>query len=139
VLLCDRCAIDPVVYATMHLEPGVVKGLTSDPLFQTVVTRYRDGQMRSPFGTGRLIVDVDLRPVVILTDGVEEWKGVDDGVRSLYDPWKVTAFFRQVLQRLDIRYNILGDNIKDIKQRVEWTIDTASLRCSIEPTVPEYV
>jgi nicotinamide riboside kinase len=135
VLLCDRCAIDPVVYATMHLEPNLVEELTGNPFFQTAVTRYRDGQMRSPSGTGRPRDDVDLRPVVILTDGVEEWKEVDDGVRSLYDPWKVTAFFRQVLQGLDIQHNILGYRIKDIGQRVEWTIDTAGLRRSMESTV----
>ena len=52
---------------------------------------------------------------------------LDIQLGHVYDPWKVTGFFRQVLQRLEIHHYILGDNIKDIGRRVEWTIDTAGL------------
>lgn len=132
VLLCDRCAIDPVVYATMHLSPIVVQTLTENSSFRSALQRYRGSTPEAVIGGTSAEFDLVIRPTVIVTDGVMEWKGTDDGVRSLYDPWVVTAVFRRVLRELNIPYLELGENIKDLRQRVEWAIDVADLRQYVE-------
>lgn len=129
VLICDRCAIDPVVYATMHLSENVVHTMTDDASFQEAVGLYKAKQTFHNQTTNRRLI---VRPTVILTDGVEEWKAVDDGVRSLYDPWKVVAVFRPVLEKFGVIYHEVGEGMKDINKRVDWAIDIAGLRSFVK-------
>jgi predicted ATPase len=126
VLLCDRCAIDPVVYATMKIEADEVRSLKTVPSFKKAVMRYggRGAESQvSLLATGSTM----LHPVVILAGGVKEWQGQDDGVRSLYDPFGVTDYFRATLEQLGIAYNELGEEIKDLNERVDSVLDISGL------------
>jgi len=126
VLLCDRCAIDPVVYATMKIDESEVLSLKEDPLFQKALLRYGGQAIESQLP--RLGAEsTTLRPIVILTDGVKEWQGIDDGVRSLYDPFDVTRYFRHTLGQMGVKYSELGENIKDIDKRVDWVLEVSGL------------
>lgn len=125
VLICDRCAVDPVVYATMNLNPKVVEKLTSTQEFRNAVKRYGG----APLSSGNEFhgeEPLQIKPLVILTDGVEAWRE-DDGVRSLYNPWEVTAVFEKKLMELAIPYNKIGDNILNINERVDWVMRLAGL------------
>jgi predicted ATPase len=132
VLLCDRCAVDPVVYATMKINGDEVSDLKNDPSFKRAVLRY-GGHSHSPGAESPGQVSppatysTTLRPVVILMGGVKEWQGQDDGVRSLYDPFEVTNYFRSTLGQLGIPYKELGEDIKVLSERVEWTLDISGL------------
>lgn len=123
VLLCDRCAIDPVVYATMKLDAGLVSSLTSEQPFRDAVARY-GGLSPTAYQSSQPVI---LRPIVVLVTGVKEWQGHDDGVRNLDDPFEVTEYFRQTLEKWNIGYEEIGENIKNIDRRVDWVLDIAGL------------
>jgi GTPase SAR1 family protein len=128
VLLCDRTAIDPVVYATMKLEPDSVQEMTQDPLFREALSRYRTKVDEPTERTGKKasLPQPSLRSTIILTDGVKEWIE-DDGIRSLYDPFEVTGHFRQLLRGLGVEWHEIGENIKDIQKRVDWILNITGL------------
>ncbi|CAG8773625.1 11741_t:CDS:1, partial [Acaulospora colombiana] len=69
---------------------------------------------------------ISLDSTIILTDRVKEWIE-DDGVRSLYDPGEVTPYFHQVLRQLDMECYEIGENIKDIQERVDWVLGITGL------------
>ncbi|PVG01696.1 hypothetical protein CPB86DRAFT_683379, partial [Serendipita vermifera] len=123
VLLCDRTAIDPLVYATMKLEPDSVRKMIQDSLFQESLSRYRGKPDEPNNGTGKepYTTRISLRSTIILTGGVKEWIE-DDGIRSLYDPYEVTSYFRDVLERLGMEWHEIGENIKDLQERVDWVL-----------------
>ncbi|CAG7853645.1 SubName: Full=Uncharacterized protein {ECO:0000313/EMBL:CCA68424.1} [Serendipita indica DSM 11827] len=126
VLLCDRCAIDPIVYATMELPGNLVDDLMTEYGLRDALARYSGRSKASTkgnFSEKGTYID----PLVILTDGVDEWR-VDDGVRSLYDPKTVAVTFRDVLARLKISHLELGENIKDIEERVAWVMTASGLK-----------
>lgn len=124
VLLCDRCVVDPVVYATMMIDEEATLSLTNNPSFQEAIVRYGSS---SPSSRSLAAGQYPLRPVVVLTGGVKEWQGHDDGVRSLYDPFEVTKYFRQTLANLHIRYSEIGEDIKNIDRRVDWVLNISNL------------
>jgi len=122
VLLCDRCAVDPVVYATMKIDAEAALGLTDDRSFQDAIVRYGGSLPHQPAASS-----MTLRPIVVLAGGVKEWQAYDDGVRSLYDPFEVTTYFRQTLAQLNIQYSEIGEDVKDIDRRVDWVLDLSGL------------
>jgi hypothetical protein len=126
VLICDRCAIDPVIYATMNLSPEIVENLTRTSEFSTAVARYAGRTSGTGLGGVDRAQDVHVQSFVILTDGVEAWR-IDDGVRSLYNPWEATEVFRKKLTELGISYNEIGENILDINERVDWVMKLTGL------------
>jgi len=104
-LLSDRSAIDAIVYAILtsrnkedadHRQ----RFLIGSPQFQLALSSYRQA-------------------IFILLTPVPEWL-VDDGVRSMSDGYHCLAVFRQVLSELEIKYEEIGANMKDLSDRVEF-------------------
>jgi nicotinamide riboside kinase len=126
VLICDRCAVDPVVYATMKIDADEVRSLKTAPSFKKAVLRYGGHGAESQVSL-LATAATRLRPVVILAGGVKEWQRQDDGVRSLYDPFGVTDYFRATLQQLGMSYSELGEDIKDLDERVDRVLDISGL------------
>lgn len=103
ILLCDRSAIDPVVYAVLtgkDEEEALEKrnALVGTLEFQRALTLYRGS-------------------VVVLLNPVPEWL-VDDGIRSLDNQIECLKVFRQVLCELGIGYSEIGPETKDLDRRV---------------------
>ena len=59
-----------------------------------------------------------LCPSQVVLNPVEEWRE-DDGVRSLEDPWAYNTTLFQTLQDLQVQYIEIGEETKDLKERVE--------------------
>ncbi|KAI0919369.1 hypothetical protein AcW1_003921 [Taiwanofungus camphoratus] len=104
MLLSDRSAIDPVVYLATSNAPGAAerhrKLLENDEL-QKILPLYRESLF------------IVLKPVA-------EWIQ-DDGVRSLEDPWKYNGKLIETLKALRIPFVQIGERMKDIQARVEYT------------------
>ncbi|KAI0740539.1 AAA domain-containing protein [Earliella scabrosa] len=102
LILSDRSAVDPIVYAGTSTASGAEERrqrLLHDDAFRTILPFYQ----RSLF--------VVLEPVV-------EWIE-DDGVRSLEDPWRYARELKKTLDNLAIPYIALGVETKDLLERVE--------------------
>ncbi|KAG8751263.1 hypothetical protein FRC14_008036 [Serendipita sp. 396] len=126
ILICDRCAIDPSVYAEMELTADDIEILTGDLSYRLAVSRYGGNPARTHESIDDIRRSSLIHSVVILTDGVEEWRE-DDGVRSLYDPWKVADVFRRKLAALRIPYHEVGEDMKDLGERINWVVQLAGL------------
>jgi nicotinamide riboside kinase len=105
VLLSDRSAVDAITYTILtskNKEEAEYKRriLVSSPQFQLALSSYRQA-------------------IFILLTPVPEWL-VDDGVRSMDDGHRCLAVFRQVLSELEIKYEEIGGNMKDLSDRVEF-------------------
>lgn len=125
VLLCDRSAIDPLVYTQRMLGLDCVEELKNSEEFKEALARYAgldDDPERTQY--------ISLKPTIILTNAVKEWI-VDDGVRSLEDPWKIGGIFRDLLDGLGLAYSELGEEVMGIDERVEWVLKLSNLG---EPT-----
>lgn len=110
----------------MELPGNLVDDLMTEYGLRDALARYSGRSKASTkgnFSEKGTYID----PLVILTDGVDEWR-VDDGVRSLYDPKTVAVTFRDVLARLKISHLELGENIKDIEERVAWVMTASGLK-----------
>ncbi|OJT07640.1 hypothetical protein TRAPUB_1500, partial [Trametes pubescens] len=99
VVLSDRSAIDPIVYASTSTVPGAM-----------------DRRQR--------LLD-DSRLQVVL-EPVPEWIH-DDGVRSLEDPWEYNEALFTTLKQLDIPYVVIGQEKKDILARVGFVMERLRL------------
>ncbi|KAF8156602.1 AAA domain-containing protein [Crassisporium funariophilum] len=110
VRVCDRSAIDPIVYAILT-SPDKDEArrrqdhLTHSARFQKALRRYRQS-------------------IVILLTPVAEWL-VDDGVRSTENQDECLKIFRQLLQELDIPYHELGRGTMYLQERVAVTMGLA--------------
>jgi nicotinamide riboside kinase len=103
VRVCDRTAIDPIVYAilTSRDEEEARKRqnhLSGSDSFQKVLQRYRES-------------------IVILLKPVAEWL-VDDGIRSTENKDKCLQIYRRLLKEMDIPYYELGKEIMFLPERV---------------------
>ncbi|EMD32885.1 hypothetical protein CERSUDRAFT_87609 [Gelatoporia subvermispora B] len=109
IMLSDRSAIDPIVYAATSEVPGAAERerlLLGDGAFRAILPFYR----RSLF--------VLLQPVI-------EWI-VDDGVRSLEDPWRYNSALMKTLDGLEIPYVQIGEETKNIQARIEFVLSYLS-------------
>lgn len=105
MVLSDRSAVDPVVYAIVTAASeddarermGV---LVDTPEFQTALRRYREGTF-------------------VLFKPVPEWF-VDDGVRTMEKQDHTLEVFRKILKEMGIPYVELGEEIKDLRARVNF-------------------
>jgi len=107
MVLSDRSAVDPVVYAVVtaaNEETGRerMRVLVDTPEFQTALRRYQEGTF-------------------VLFKPVPEWF-VDDGVRSMEQQDRTLEAFRKILKELDIPYVELGEEIKDLQARVTFAM-----------------
>jgi nicotinamide riboside kinase len=103
IVLSDRSAIDPVVYAVITAaneedERHRKRALVDTPEFQATLRWYQEGTF-------------------ILFKPVSEWL-VDDGVRSMDERGQNLEVFRGMLRELEIPFVELGEEIKDLQSRV---------------------
>lgn len=103
VVLCDRSAVDPVVYATLtatddHDAVERRLALTGAADFQKALLRYR-------------------RSVFVLLAPIEEWL-VDDGFRHVGDQVQVLEIFKTLLSDLGIAYREIDPNTRSLEERV---------------------
>ncbi|GJE97877.1 AAA domain-containing protein [Phanerochaete sordida] len=101
LLLSDRSAVDPIVYAATSGADGAAKRqrLLHDPAFEATLAFYRDA-------------------LFFLLQPVPAWLE-DDGIRSLEDPWNYNAHLRATLTELGIPLIEIGEDVKDLDQRVD--------------------
>jgi nicotinamide riboside kinase len=103
ILVCDRSAVDAIVYALVFSTTPEEADRRRDALLRTpgfddALQRYRSSNF-------------------VLCGPVPEWLK-DDGVRSLENQVECFNAFRSLLQDLDITFQVIGSDIKDLDQRV---------------------
>ncbi|TFK82321.1 hypothetical protein K466DRAFT_590602 [Polyporus arcularius HHB13444] len=104
-ILSDRSAVDPIVYASTSVANGAQEGrrrLLDDETFKAVLPFYRQS-------------------LFVVLEPVAEWL-VDDGVRSLEDPWRYNEELYKTLANLEIPYITLGGAVKGILGRVDYVV-----------------
>ncbi|KZV92821.1 hypothetical protein EXIGLDRAFT_718005 [Exidia glandulosa HHB12029] len=103
ILLCDRSAVDALVYAALGFANGVQRQdeLIAMPEFKSTLARYRSS-------------------LFVLLVPVQAWL-VDDGVRQLDRP-ECLDTFRATLRRFDIEVKELGPDCLDLERRVDAVI-----------------
>lgn len=112
VRVCDRTAIDPIVYAvlTSNDEEEAKRKqdhLTHSANFQKALQRYRES-------------------IVILLKPVAEWL-IDDGVRSTENQDKCLEIYRQLLAEMDVSYYEFGRELMFLPERVGTVMGLARL------------
>ena len=105
LVLSDRSGVDSIVYAVLtaknERQARQKKSiLLEHPTFQSALKRYRKAKF------------LLLRPV-------PEWL-VDDGVRILEQHARSFYVFHAVLAELGIPYHVMGEEVKDLSERVNW-------------------
>ncbi|CAE6466870.1 unnamed protein product [Rhizoctonia solani] len=107
-LLCDRSAIDPLVYASLStMEATGAEILAECDELQGILPIYR-------------------RAIFILLHPVAEWIE-DDGVRSLSDPPSYPQTYKRYMDRFGIKYYEIDDSLKDLNSRVDVVFEWAGL------------
>lgn len=114
IQLCDRSAIDPIVYAiltssTVSEAQDRQNILINSQNFQRALERYRSSAS-----------------TVILLTPVADWL-VDDGVRHTEDQEKCLKIYRKLLAELQIRYREVGQDMRFLPERVVTVIGFAKL------------
>ncbi|KAI0318241.1 AAA domain-containing protein [Amylostereum chailletii] len=100
VVLCDRSAVDAVVYSALSGEEGDAQTLIASEEFQSVLPAYR-----SP------------RATFVLLGPISNWL-FDDGIRSLEDGARCHAMFKKILGELGIPFMDMGENCRWLEERV---------------------
>ncbi|KAM5545224.1 hypothetical protein V8D89_001335 [Ganoderma adspersum] len=111
VVLSDRSAIDPCVYAAASRTPGAET--RSQKLLQ-----HEEFRKMLPFYRTSLFV---------VLEAVPEWIE-DDGVRSLEDPLRYGNVLRHMLDELGITYITLGESMKDLREREAYVMEELAQR-----------
>ncbi|CAE6400905.1 unnamed protein product [Rhizoctonia solani] len=107
-LLCDRSAIDPLVYAALSATEGSgAKVLVESDEMQTILPIYR-------------------RAIFVLLHPVKEWFE-DDGIRSLADPSGYPLTYKHYLSRFEIKYYEIDSSLKDLDERVNAVLSWAGI------------
>ena len=103
LVLCDRSAIDPVVYSILMSSDERDAHERRDQLIQ-----MDEFQFILPFYRHSLF---------FLLEPVEEWV-VDDGIRLIENSRLCFEMFQATLQSLGIEYHVIGKDTKPILERV---------------------
>ena len=103
LVLCDRSAIDPVVYVVLTSSDEQNAHERRDKLIQMDEFQY--------------ILPLYRQSLVFLLEPVEEWI-TDDGVRSIENLQACFEIFQATLQYLGIEYYVIGKETKPISERV---------------------
>lgn len=103
VLLSDRSAIDPLVYAILTAKDEKEasekrNALVNSVEFQRAIPMYQSS-------------------VFVLLNPVPDWL-VDDGVRSMDNQVECSLVFRKALSELGISYSEIGPETRDLHERV---------------------
>ena len=125
LVLSDRSAIDPCVYAAASTVPGAEvrsQKLLRHEGFRERLPFYR----RSLFGKCRAHTTATKSaqgvPLAVVLESVPEWME-DDGVRSLEDPKKYGEVLQHTLDELGIAYITLGEPVEDLIERVRYVME----------------
>lgn len=105
IQLCDRSAVDPIVYAVLTAaDPADAEArkqaLVNMPEFQQVLPEYQAS-------------------LFVLLIPVKEWM-IDDGFRHVGDQTEVLRIFRETLSELGISYREIGQEMQFLAERVEF-------------------
>ncbi|KAJ7166538.1 AAA domain-containing protein [Mycena crocata] len=105
--LCDRSAIDPIVYAVFTAtSPSDAQtrkeALIQMPEFQRILPQYQDS-------------------LFVLLKPVKAWM-VDDGFRHVGDETEILALFREILSELGIRYREIGPDMWFLPERTSYVL-----------------
>ena len=105
LVVCDRSAIDPIVYAILtstsaHEALARKEKLVGHEAFQVALARYREAQS-----------------IVVLLGPVKDWV-VDDGIRSTEQQEECMGVFQRLLEELGIPYRLLGADRRSLFDRV---------------------
>lgn len=112
IQLCDRSAIDPVVYAILtaadeHAAKEKYESLTASEGFQRALVRYRND-------------------IFVLLGPVQEWL-VDDGVRSVENQLECFGLFKKTLNELEIPFYEIGNEMMGLEDRLNRVLGIAQL------------
>ena len=112
VRVCDRTAIDPIVYAILTSRDEEESRnrqnyLTRSANFQKALQQYRES-------------------IVILLKPVAEWM-VDDGIRSTENQDECLKIYRRLLAEMDVPYYEFGREIMFLPERVGFVMGLARL------------
>ncbi|KAF7439750.1 hypothetical protein PC9H_000086 [Pleurotus ostreatus] len=112
IQLCDRSAIDPIVYALLtaideHDAKEKYERLTDSEAFQRALMRYRNA-------------------IFVLLAPVQEWL-VDDGVRNTENQLEYFGLFKKTLAELDISFHEIGKEMMGLGDRVDRVLGIAQL------------
>ncbi|KAK0452145.1 AAA domain-containing protein [Desarmillaria tabescens] len=115
VQVFDRSAVDPIVYAVLTGASDLdgkerSESLSKKDNFQETLAEY-----------------MKLSSIFFLLAPVEEWL-VDDGTRHLDNGKECFGIFERVLSGLGISYSVIGENVKDLNDRVSLVLDRARLQ-----------
>ncbi|CAE6538467.1 unnamed protein product, partial [Rhizoctonia solani] len=107
-LLCDRSAIDPLVYAALSAtESTGAETLAGSSEMQSILPVYR-------------------RAIFVLLYPVKEWFE-DDGIRSLADPSNYPLTYKHYLNQFGIQYYELDSSLKDLDGRINAVLSWANI------------
>ncbi|KAF8217408.1 AAA domain-containing protein [Mycena galopus ATCC 62051] len=109
--LCDRSAVDPIVYAVFtaaNPEDAQCRkqALVNLPEFQRALPRYRNS-------------------LFVLLSVNKEWVK-DDGFRHVGDETEILAIFREILSELGIRYREIGWGMGFLLERTAFVLSLAT-------------
>ncbi|KAG9226997.1 hypothetical protein CCMSSC00406_0008969 [Pleurotus cornucopiae] len=112
IQLCDRSAIDPIVYAILtaadeHTAKEKYESLAAGEAFQRALVRYRND-------------------IFVLLGPVQEWL-FDDGVRSMENQLECFGLFKKTLNELKIPFYEIGDEMMGLEDRVNRVLGIAQL------------
>ncbi|KAJ7639976.1 AAA domain-containing protein [Mycena polygramma] len=115
--LCDRSAVDPIVYAIFTAANAAdaqsrKEALVDLPEFQRALPRYRES-------------------FFILLDPVKDWI-IDDGFRHVGDETRILAIFQDTLAELGIRYREIGPSMRFLPERTSFVMNLALAPYSID-------
>lgn len=110
VRVCDRTAIDPIVYAILTSRDEEESRRKQDHLtrsakFQNALQQYR-------------------KSIVVLLKPVAEWL-VDDGIRSTENQDKCLQIYKRLLAEMDVSYYEFGREMMFLPERVGFIIGQA--------------
>ena len=103
LVLCDRSAIDPVVYSILTSSDEQNAHERRDQLIQMDEFQY--------------ILPFYRQSLFLLLEPVEEWV-VDDGIRMIEHLPACFKLFQATLRSLGIEYHVIGKDTKPISERV---------------------
>jgi nicotinamide riboside kinase len=114
VRVCDRTAIDPIVYAILTSRDEEESRRKQDHLtrsanFQKALQQYRKSES-----------------IVILLKPVAEWL-IDDGIRSTENQDKCLQIYRRLLAEMDVPYYEFGREMMFLPERVGFIMGLARL------------
>lgn len=110
VLLSDRSALDPIVYAVLTAPSAEEaqqrkESLLKQPQIPGTLDRYKTA-------------------LFVLLEPIEDWR-VEDGVRVMDRPQECLAIYKQLLAELGIAYRVIGNDTRRLEDRVAWVLSTA--------------